>query len=431
MKVRIIAIILVVLAGLGVFFAVMKVNNDKQGEFDSYIELARKNAEKNIPYNAINYYRRAFDIKCDDEDIFVEYINQCEILGGDFYYDAINEYGTRFPDSPKQYEALCKFYYDGQDYKNVFKVALEAKDKEIATDAVREMFVDSRYKYKYLKGGLSEATTFLGKYARVKRDEFYGFIEDSGAYLIFPKYEEAGFFAGDSTAVKDQGEWMMINELGYKVAVCSKEPQSLSYISNGLVPVEVDDKYGYMDTALVVPDNLSYDYASNFRNNIAAVKKGEKWALINTSFEQITDYKFDDIYIDDFNTCISNGVVIAKENGKYGLYDATGASLSEARYDEIYPFVSEEYAAARVGDLWGFIDKTGQMVMEPKYEGAKSFCIGLAPIKTGDYWGYINTDGKVCIDCTFEDCIPFSENGVTAVKEKDNWSYIKLLLYTD
>ena len=68
-------------------------------------------------------------------------------------------------------------------------------------------------------------------------------------------------------------------------------------------------------------------------------------------------------------------------------------------------------------------------MIKPQYEAAKSFCVGLAPVKVGDYWGYINTDGKVCIDCTFEDCIPFSENGVTAVKEKDSWSYIKLLLY--
>ena len=283
MKVRIFAIILVVLAGLGVFLAVIKVNDDKQDQFDSYIELARKNAEKNIPYNSVNYYERAFDIKCEDENVYLEYIKQCEILGGDFYYDAIHDYAVRFPESPNQYESLCKFYYDGQDYKSVFKVALEAKDKGIATDAVREMFVDSRYKYKYIKGGLSDATPFLGKYARVKRDEFYGFIEDSGAFLIFPKYEEAGFFAGDSTAVKDQGEWMMINELGYKVAVCSQEPESLSYISNGLVPVEVGEKYGYMDTALVIPEKLEYDYASSFSDGLAKVKKDNKYGYIDKS----------------------------------------------------------------------------------------------------------------------------------------------------
>ena len=45
MKVRIFAIILVVLAGLGVFLAVIKVNDDKQDQFDSYIELARKKPE--------------------------------------------------------------------------------------------------------------------------------------------------------------------------------------------------------------------------------------------------------------------------------------------------------------------------------------------------------------------------------------------------
>ena len=430
MKVRIFAIIFVILSGAAVFFAVFSDNKKKDDSYSEYIELAVKNAEKDIPYNAVMYYRKAFEIRCADEETYEAYIAQCELLGGDFYYDAINDYLNKFPDSPRAHEALCKYYFDGQDYKRVFEVALDAKERDIATDAVKEMFINSRYKYKYIKGGLTEATPFLGKYAKVKRDDFYGYIEDNGQFLLFPRYEEAGFFAGDSTAVKADGKWMMINELGYKVAVCSSEPDGMSYMSNGIVPIKVGEKYGYTDTSLVIPESLPYDYASNFRSDVAAVKKGEKWAIINSNREYVTEFIFDDVIIDDFNTCINNGIILARQGSKYYLYDATGTKISENGYEYVYPFASEEYAAFKKGDKWGFIDATGQVVIEPQFDEAKSFCVGLAPVKVGELWGYINTDGKVCIDCVFEDCIPFSSNGVTAVKEQTGWSYIKLLLYT-
>ena len=151
MKVRIFAIIFVILSGAAVFFAVFSDNKKKDDSYSEYIELAVKNAEKDIPYNAVMYYRKAFEIRCADEETYEAYIAQCELLGGDFYYDAINDYLNKFPDSPRAHEALCKYYFDGQDYKRVFEVALDAKERDIATDAVKEMFINSRYKYKYIK----------------------------------------------------------------------------------------------------------------------------------------------------------------------------------------------------------------------------------------------------------------------------------------
>jgi hypothetical protein len=48
----------------------------------------------------------------------------------------------------------------------------------------------------------------------------------------------------------------------------------------------------------------------------------------------------------------------------------------------------------KTGDKWGYIDKTGQMVIPPKFSGALGFTEGLAAVVTGDKWGYIDKTGK-------------------------------------
>ena len=66
---------------------------------------------------------------------------------------------------------------------------------------------------------------------------------------------------------------------------------------------------------------------------------------------------------------------------------------------------AEGRAAVNTGTIldgsWGFIDKTGKLVITADYKGAVSldpliFKSGLAQVRfKDDTWGYINTDGKV------------------------------------
>ena len=52
-------------------------------------------------------------------------------------------------------------------------------------------------------------------------------------------------------------------------------------------------------------------------------------------------------------------------------------------------------APADVGPEWGYIDRTGKMVIAPEFTGARPFGPGgLAPAKHGNEWGLIDTAGK-------------------------------------
>ncbi|MEE8043841.1 MAG: WG repeat-containing protein [Thermodesulfobacteriota bacterium] len=49
-----------------------------------------------------------------------------------------------------------------------------------------------------------------------------------------------------------------------------------------------------------------------------------------------------------------------------------------------------------MGNKWGFVNKKGEIVIEPQFENAVSFSGGLAIVELGGgKWGYIDKKGKL------------------------------------
>jgi len=55
---------------------------------------------------------------------------------------------------------------------------------------------------------------------------------------------------------------------------------------------------------------------------------------------------------------------VIKQNGKQGYIDKTGKIVAEPKFDRAYSF-SEGLASVWIGDKKGYIDKTGKYVWEP------------------------------------------------------------------
>lgn len=429
MKLKAISIVALILAGLLTVFSVVSNMINVQNEYNSYLAKARRNAEREIPYTAVSNYKSAFAIRCDDEAVFREYLEQTKILGTDFYREAALEYVQYFPESAAAHEELVSFYYSVGNYKSVIESATAANELGIATEKVRDLYLECFYMTEKIKDGVTEAQSFLGSYARVKVGELYGYIKASGTFLLAPFYQEASPFMNGSAAVYDGTEWYMINTQGYKVAKPTGELDAMSFLTGGFVRVEKGGKYAYMTSALTVPEKLPFDYASVFKNGVAAVQKGGKWALINAGGEYITELIYDDILLDEFDSCINGGVIFAKFNGKYIMIDAEGNQIGSQTFDDAYPFAAAAPAAVCVGGKWGFVDTEGNMVIEPQYEAAKSFNAGLGAVCVDGKWGYVNSGNTIRIEPQYQDCLPFAGSGIAAVKENDVWGYIQLLGY--
>lgn len=97
-----------------------------------------------------------------------------------------------------------------------------------------------------------------------------------------------------------------------------------------------------------------------------------------------------------------DGLLYKVEIGnKCGLIAKTGEYVVNPKFDKIDNF-SEYLAWVNVGGKWGLIDKTGKFVVNPQFDDVDGFTEGLAIIKMGGKYGIIDKTGKYVVDPQFD-----------------------------
>ena len=83
-----------------------------------------------------------------------------------------------------------------------------------------------------------------------------------------------------------------------------------------------------------------------------------------------------------------------KVDCKWGFIDKTGRLVISPQYNYADEF-HNGLAAVLVGGKWGFIDKSGQMVIQPRFTRAGRFSSGVAQVSIANKWGLIDSTGKL------------------------------------
>lgn len=86
--------------------------------------------------------------------------------------------------------------------------------------------------------------------------------------------------------------------------------------------------------------------------------------------------------------------------GKWGYIDKSGRVVIEPQFTRYggghagwWEF-TEGLAAVRIEGKWGYIDKSEQAVIEPQFDYAGPFRDGVARVEVAGKWGYIDKTGK-------------------------------------
>ncbi len=250
------------------------------------------------------------------------------------------------------------------------------------------------------------ALGFSNGIARVYiRTNAYGFINKDGEFVIEAVYDEAEDFSEGYAAVKKGGQWGFIGRAGdMKIEARFQDATSFS---EGLAAVELDEKWGYIDRTGDIKIEAKYQAARSFSEGLAAVKVGDKWGYIDQDGNFAVEPAFDGARI------FSEGLAIVEKDKKYGAIDKTGQFVIGAEYDFIAPFSN--------GTAWGGIngegislDTKGNVTLQkPPYVG--KFQEGLATAWTPRKCGYVNEDREMVIKPRFKGAREFSE-GLAAVR---------------
>jgi KWG repeat domain protein len=163
---------------------------------------------------------------------------------------------------------------------------------------------------------------------------------------------------------------------------------------------KVEKKKKYKVGKVVI--SLKYDWAGSFSEGLAPVRLNGKYGYINKSGKLVLPLKYEDAW--DFR----EGLAPVRLNGKYGYINKSGKLVLPLKYEDAWDF-REGLAPVELSGMWGYINKSGKLVIPLKYQSAGFFSEGLAHVKLFGKYGFIDKSGKVVVPFKYYDARAFSE----------------------
>jgi len=176
---------------------------------------------------------------------------------------------------------------------------------------------------------------------------------------------------------------------------------SIHYDGLALVKSKGDNtKFGYISENgkfIIAPKYLE---ASVFSEEIAwVVQKNSYPTAINTNGKKIFDAKFAECVRNYKNGFAAFQQIDAKGRLKWGFLSKSGQIVISAKYNNVGHFNKEKCPVQNENGKWGMINKSGNLEINYQFDYAGSFdSKGHAIVKLGDKYGAIDESGKYIIN---------------------------------
>jgi hypothetical protein len=254
-------------------------------------------------------------------------------------------------------------------------------------------------------------------FARIKKDQVFGFLNYCGDEAIQCQYEKAERFNNGKALVK-KVQWHFLEASG-KLSEPLKDIQNATTLKNGVSIAEFNDakfaliQNDYDATSKTISDK--YDEILPFVGfQIFKIRSGSKWGLMNIHGQVKFSPNFENI-----GEVAENGLARVQEDGKFRLI-----SLKTFKSTDAYATMNE-FDALGLSHIkadngtWGLLNDKMEVVVSPKYFSIGEFNqFRLAPTCIEDKrCGYINNKGEEVISPVYDEVGAFSRHGVVVVKE--------------
>ena len=228
--------------------------------------------------------------------------------------------------------------------------------------------------------------------------KFFGYINDKGDFIIKPKYQMAYDFNEFGTAIVEKNNLTgIINSRGDYVVKPIYE--SISPYKEGRAVYVLNGNMGVMDERGKAITKKAYNFIGDYIEGRAVIgvnnpdgtyyygyidRYGNE--IVSPKFLEATEYK--------------DGVALVKSKTKeYGLINREGRFINKYKYEYVSQYGDGALIFAdSINGPFGYINKKGQVIIEPIYKMANGFKDGLAVVSTEDVYnskyGAINLKGN-------------------------------------
>ena len=269
----------------------------------------------------------------------------------------------------------------------------------------------------------------LNKYVgfcSVKRNGQKGLMSKTGEELVPCAFDDCGVIDEHFLWTRKDNTYGIYSSEGEKVQPCKF---SSFFIYEGKKKKEV---------------SLS-DFAQLDRRqhpDLYAVVSGKVGTLDSKNFTTKLPCAYD--YLSDFAThmkttnvvCTKQRLAVCRLNGKYGIVNSEGKQIQPMAFDEFRKDVSDPSSKelpdmgsardlhVRIGDKWGVLTADGEQLAEVKFDSVGVFHDGLAVVKAAERYGYIDRSGAIVIPIQWMAAYDFSE-GLAALRvDKKHFQFI-------
>jgi hypothetical protein len=310
---------------------------------------------------------------------------------------------------------------------------------------------------------------WVGKFgdnrAAVRLGGLYGFVDEEGREIVKPQYRivdnyKFGFaqvdVGGKSGLIDRDGKMVIEPKYGFIEAIAADRfrvlenrhlggpvgGEDFSGIRSGptasggfgiVIPLEAEHApRGVVDISGRWIEPLGTWPSRPFDKDdpsIRSVQRDKLWGLARADGNWLVEPKFEDV------GWLTDGLAYVKLSGKVGFIDGTGNFVIEPVFDKAWPFMSGvgRTSAERDGVV-GVIDKTGAWVFQTSYQQiyfATDFSTGNSSktlfgwnFKKDDRWGLLDLDGRVVLDADFDQPVSHCADGrLQAFKNKGALSF--------
>ncbi len=250
---------------------------------------------------------------------------------------------------------------------------------------------------------------FAGGVARVRVGELFGLIDPAGNYVLLPEYRYIGRVSqglvrvaqGDKFGYTNlRGEWVVPLEYAFTEALASDEgsfSQSTAVIqarvgaavlqglvdtvgrvvvparyeairpfSQGLAPVSVARRWGYLSRAQALVTPCVYTFVGAHRAGLARVRRGTLYGYVDSLGVEVIAAQFEQA--DDFDRGFGTARARVTKGGKLGLVNRRGKLILACELDSLEPLSGPLVRAVRKGKV-GYYDLEQQTYRwtEPYY----------------------------------------------------------------
>ena len=409
-------IIMFALLGLA-WFSNIKAFVDTQSDYRACVKQAEQSIEEGLYEQAVEFYKESYKVS-PSENVYVNikeaYDKLYEEEHTDFirnlYITDMEEAVAKYPKNSMFWEVQVDLYCEVENYSKAYDAVIKARNYGAKSDKLDEQYfkllymVDVDYKMYY------DYKAALNGYISVYDGGSWFVMDETGEELT-SNYEFVGL-------INNEGNGLFVNNIDARI-LDSKEITRARFDfevedagfydeETDYIPVKTEGKWRYVNSK---GEFLSgkYEIAGSFYKKQAVAFDGENWVLLNEKGDEEKLDDFKDIKLDLYGCHNQNGIVIAKEDGKYCLYDVDFKRIGDFEADDIDICVDGKTMAFKDGKKWGFVDTKGEVVVDPQYKNAKSYSNGFAAVCNDDgKWGFINSKYELVIDYTYLDAFYFT-----------------------